>query len=133
MNHLHLCLSVYTCLQRACLGAGVDMVCAADIRYCTEDSVFAIKEVKLGLAADVGERDRTTQSACPAHLRLLLVRSLGDLGFISGTLQRMPKVMGSESQLRELALTGRDFDATEAAHFGFVSRVFPVSQTAGQC
>ena len=68
---------VIAAIHRACLGAGVDMVCAADIRYCTADSTFAIKEVMLGLAADVG------------------------------TLQRMPKVMGSESLLRELAFTGR--------------------------
>ena len=26
---------VIACIHRACLGAGVDMVCAADIRYCT--------------------------------------------------------------------------------------------------
>lgn len=68
---------VVAAIHRACLGAGVDMVCAADIRFCTADSTFAIKEVMLGLAADVG------------------------------TLQRMPKVMGSESLLRELAFTGR--------------------------
>jgi len=74
---------VVAAIHRACLGAGVDMVCAADIRYCTADSTFAIKEVMLGLAADVG------------------------------TLQRMPKVMGSESLLRELAFTGRDFTVRE--------------------
>ena len=61
----------------------------ADAGYCTDDSVFAIKEVKLGLAADVG------------------------------TLQRMPKVMGSESLLRELAYTGRDFTAAEAKEIPF--------------
>lgn len=113
---------VVAAIHRACLGAGVDMVCAADIRYCTADATFAIKEVMLGLAADVG------------------------------TLQRMPKVMGSESLLRELAFTGRcvtvqlvchlrciahirayrrpiarthrDFTAEEAKEHGFVSRVF---------
>ena len=68
---------VVAAIHRACLGAGVDMVCAADIRYCTADATFAIKEVLLGLAADIG------------------------------TLQRMPKAMGSESWLRELAFTGR--------------------------
>mmetsp|Transcript_99941 Transcript_99941/g.177329 ORF Transcript_99941/g.177329 Transcript_99941/m.177329 type:complete len:304 (-) Transcript_99941:42-953(-) len=86
---------VIACIHRACLGAGVDMVCAADMRYCTDDAVFAVKEVKLGIAADVG------------------------------TLQRMPKVMGSESLMRELAYTGRDFTAAEAKEHGFVSRTFP--------
>ena len=90
---------VVACIHRACLGAGVDMVCAADIRYCTTDAVFAVKEVMLGLAADIG------------------------------TLQRMPKVMGSESLLRELAFTGRDFTSDEAKEHGFVSRVFDDRQS----
>merc|ERR1712113_1176062 len=33
--------------------------------------------------------------------------------------------MGSESLVRELAYTGRDFTATEAKEHGFVSRTFP--------
>jgi enoyl-CoA hydratase/carnithine racemase len=34
---------VIACVHRACLGAGVDMICAADIRYCTADSIFSSK------------------------------------------------------------------------------------------
>ena len=34
------------------------------------------------------------------------------------------QVMGSESLLRELAYTGRDFSAAEANEFGFVSKTF---------
>ncbi len=33
--------------QGACIGAGVDMVSACDIRYCTEDAFFTIKEVRV--------------------------------------------------------------------------------------
>ena len=32
---MHASAQVIACIHRACLGAGVDMVCAADIRYCT--------------------------------------------------------------------------------------------------
>ena len=32
-------------LQGACVGAGVDLVSACDIRYCSEDAFFSIKEV----------------------------------------------------------------------------------------
>lgn len=32
-----------------CLGAGIDFITASDIRYCTEDAKFSIKEVDLGL------------------------------------------------------------------------------------
>lgn len=41
-----------------------------------------------------------------------------------GTLQRMPKVMGSASLVNELAFTCRKFPAAEAKETGFVSKVF---------
>ena len=40
-----------------------------------------------------------------------------------GTLARLPKVAGNQSLVRELAFTGRDFSAQEAAQAGFVSRL----------
>lgn len=36
------------------IGAGVDFASAADIRYCSKGAKFTIKEVDLGLAADIG-------------------------------------------------------------------------------
>lgn len=67
---------------------------AADMRYCTRDAWFQVKEVDLGLAADVG------------------------------TLQRLPAVIGSDSLARELCYTVRRFPADEALSSGFVSSVF---------
>lgn len=69
------------------------MICSADIRYCSSDAWFQIKEVDLGMAADVG------------------------------TLQRLPKIIGSESLVKELAYTARKMFATEALQAGFVSQV----------
>lgn len=40
-----------------------------------------------------------------------------------GTLQRLPKIAGNDSLVRELCLTGRFFDASTAARVGLVSRV----------
>lgn len=40
-----------------------------------------------------------------------------------GSLARSPKTFGNESFTREVALTGRDFDASEALQAGFLSRV----------
>lgn len=76
-----------------CVGAGVDMASSADIRLCTSDAWFQIKEVAIGLAADVG------------------------------TLQRLPKAIGSRSLVNELALTARKFLSAEAKECGFVSSV----------
>ena len=80
-------------MHSACIGAGVDMISATDIRYCAADAHFQIKEVDLGMAADVG------------------------------TLQRLPKIIGSDSLLRELAYTGRQLNAEDALKIGLVSKV----------
>ncbi|KAL2743494.1 hypothetical protein V1477_008983 [Vespula maculifrons] len=85
---------VIAAVHSACIGSGVDMICAADIRYCSSDAWFQIKEVDIGMAADVG------------------------------TLQRFPKIIGSDSLVRELVYTARKFPATEALQCGFVNCVF---------
>ena len=40
------------------IGGAVDMVCAADSRYCTQDTFFTIKETEIGMTADVGTLQR---------------------------------------------------------------------------
>lgn len=49
---------VIACVHSACVGAGVDLITAADIRYCTKDAWFQVKEVDIGMAADVGTLQR---------------------------------------------------------------------------
>ncbi|MEM7425472.1 MAG: enoyl-CoA hydratase-related protein, partial [Pseudomonadota bacterium] len=55
----------FTCLERArfpvlaaiqggCIGGGVDLATACDMRYCTEDAFFVIQEINIGMTADVG-------------------------------------------------------------------------------
>jgi delta(3,5)-delta(2,4)-dienoyl-CoA isomerase len=68
---------VIAAVHGACLGAGAAFVTACDIRYCTKDAFFSVKEIDVGLAADVG------------------------------TLQRLPKIIGNGSLVRELCFTGR--------------------------
>ncbi|CAE8615404.1 unnamed protein product, partial [Polarella glacialis] len=46
-----------------------------------------------------------------------------------GTLQRLPKIVGNDSIVRELALTGRRLLAQEAKELGLVGKVLP-SQAA---
>ena len=41
-----------------CIGGGVDLISACDMRYCTADAVFSIKEIDVGLVADVGTLQR---------------------------------------------------------------------------
>ncbi len=39
---------IIAAIHGACVGGGVDMVSSADIRYCTKDAFFQIKEVDIG-------------------------------------------------------------------------------------
>ncbi len=77
-----------------CIGGGLDLITACDIRYAATDAVFSVRETRLAMVADIG------------------------------TLQRLPRIIDPGSAA-ELAYTGRDFDAAEAASLGLVSRVLP--------
>ncbi|CAE6447956.1 unnamed protein product [Rhizoctonia solani] len=74
-------------------GLAIDIICACDVRYSSSKTRFSIKEVDVGLAADIG------------------------------TLSRLPKITGNGSLLRELAFTAREFGPAEAIQLGMVSRV----------
>lgn len=84
---------VLAAIHGACIGGGIDLVCCADMRYCSADANFSIKEIDIGMTADVG------------------------------TLQRLPRLIG-EGMARELAYTGRKFDAAEALRLRLVNKVF---------
>jgi len=84
----------------AVVGGGIDLMCTCCIRYASRDAWFTIKEVDVGLAADVG------------------------------TLQRLPKIIGNEGVVRELAYTARKFTAEEALRVGFLTRLFDTREEA---
>jgi delta(3,5)-delta(2,4)-dienoyl-CoA isomerase len=70
------------------------MSVACDIRLCTKDAKMCVKEVDIGLAADIG------------------------------TLTRLPKSGCSFSWVKDVCLTAREFNHEEALRVGFVSSVF---------
>lgn len=41
-----------------CLGGGVDLISACDLRVCSADSVFSIRETKMAIVADLGSLQR---------------------------------------------------------------------------
>jgi enoyl-CoA hydratase len=47
-------MPVIAAIQGGCIGAGVDMTSACDMRYCTEAAFFQIAEINIGMTADVG-------------------------------------------------------------------------------
>jgi enoyl-CoA hydratase len=45
-------------IQGACIGGALDLVTCCDMRYATSDAVFSVKEIDLGMVADVGTLQR---------------------------------------------------------------------------
>jgi len=83
-------------------GLAIDISTGADIRICAADTKFAVKEVDIGLAADIG------------------------------TLTRLPKVVGSFSWVKDVCMSARTFGAEEALRVGFVSSVWETKDKAIQ-
>lgn len=81
-------------VKGGCIGAGIDMITACDIAYSTKDAFFSIKEVDVGMIADLG------------------------------TLERLPILASNWHLMKEFALTGDRFPAHEAQKLGIISRVF---------
>jgi enoyl-CoA hydratase len=76
-----------------CIGAGLDLISACDVRLCSVEARFSLREVRLAIVADMG------------------------------SLQRLPGIIG-QGHTRELAFTGKDFDAARAQRMGLVSEVY---------
>ncbi len=49
---------VLAAIQGYCIGGAIDLVSACDMRYCSRDAQFSIKEIDMGMAADVGTLQR---------------------------------------------------------------------------
>lgn len=58
-------------IQGWCIGGGVDLISAVDIRYASADAKFSVREVKLAIVADVGSLARLPLILNDGHLREL--------------------------------------------------------------
>jgi len=52
---------VIAAIHSHCIGGGVDLVTACDVRLCTSDTQFSIKETKLAIVADLGTLQRISR------------------------------------------------------------------------
>ncbi len=51
---------VIAAVHGKCIGAGLDLITACDIRVCTEDASFSLREAAVGFVADMGVLQRIT-------------------------------------------------------------------------
>jgi enoyl-CoA hydratase len=91
-------MPVIAAIQGGCIGAGVDMVSACDMRYCTVDAFFAIHEINIGMTADVGTFPRL-----PHLIPQGMVRELAYTG------RRLPA-----ARAREIGLVNEVYETHEA-------------------
>lgn len=45
-------------VHRHCIGGGLDLISACDMRYCSADASFSLREVKVAIVADMGSINR---------------------------------------------------------------------------
>lgn len=60
---------VIAAVHGGCIGGGVDIVSACDMRYCTDDAFFTIKEIDMGMVADLGTLQRLPKIIAPGIAR----------------------------------------------------------------
>jgi enoyl-CoA hydratase len=79
---------VLAAVHGGCIGGGLDIVCACDMRYATHDAFFTIKEIDMGMVADLGTLQR-------------LPKLIGD-GIVRELAYTGRKMSGTESVQRQL-------------------------------
>jgi len=62
---------VLAAVQGVCLGGGIDLISACDIRLASVDASFGIEEIHIGMAADVGTLQRLPRLMAPGIVREL--------------------------------------------------------------
>ena len=62
---------VITAIHGACIGGGLDLVSAADIRLATEDAYFSLREAAIGIVADLGSLQRLPYIIGESQTRLM--------------------------------------------------------------
>ncbi|MGD9681567.1 MAG: enoyl-CoA hydratase-related protein [Candidatus Obscuribacterales bacterium] len=102
-------IPVIAAVQGACVGAGLDLVSACDIRYATGSAYFVIHEINLGIMADLGTLQRL-----PGKMPEGVVRELAftgeklsagrayELGFVNAVLDTDEQVVDKAMQTAAL-------------------------------
>jgi len=62
---------VIAAVHGMCLGGGMDMIAACDIRLCSADALFSVRETRIAIVADVGSLHRLPPIIGEGHTREL--------------------------------------------------------------
>ncbi len=94
------------------IGGGVDMVCATDMRYCTADAYFVIKEIDLGMVADLGTLQRLPKLISDGLTRelaytgrKLMAQEALECGLVNRVFENKETMLAEVTQIAELIAT----------------------------
>jgi enoyl-CoA hydratase len=124
-NKIEALQEAMTCIERCrkpviaaihgyCIGAGLDMATACDIRLCSRDATFSLKEAAVGFVADVGVLQR---------IPLIVGQGIArELAFTAGPIDA--------ARAREILLVNRVFDDADALMAGAESMAAEIAANA---
>jgi len=85
-----------------CIGGGVDLIAACDVRYASADARFSVREVRMSMVADLGSLHRLPAIIGDAHLRELALSGMDidavraeRIGLVNRTLPAVPDVLAA--------------------------------------
>jgi len=91
---------VIAAIHGHCIGAGVDLTTACDIRLAATDAIFSVRETKIAMVADVGTLQRLPSIIDPGRVAELVYTGRDwdaaealDIGFVSGVYEDAAAVL----------------------------------------
>lgn len=98
---------VIAAIHGHCIGAGIDLITACDIRYTSQDATFSVRETKIAIVADVGTLQRLPKIIDPGRVAEIIYTgrdfSAGEaheMGLVSRVL---PDAAATQKAAHELA------------------------------
>ncbi|TCO78321.1 crotonase/enoyl-CoA hydratase family protein [Chromatocurvus halotolerans] len=97
---------VLAAIHHTCIGGGIDLVCCCDMRYATEDAYFSVREVDIGMVADVGTLQRLPKlipEGVARELaytgRTLPAREAREVGFVNRVFEHREAMLAEVRQI----------------------------------
>jgi enoyl-CoA hydratase len=92
---------VLAAVHGACFGAGIDLIAACDMRYATRDSMMSVKEVDLGIVADIGTLQRLPRIVAEGVARELALTARSFQGMEAKEFGLVNQVYATQEELLE--------------------------------
>ena len=93
---------VIAAVHGACIGGGIDLISACDVRLCSADATFSVRETRMAMVADVGTLQRLPKVIAAGHVAELVYTGKDidaararEIGLVNGVLADHDAVVGA--------------------------------------